>query len=88
MNNSSRINHKTVIDAHRDAIIEWYSLGASNVEVANRLNISIAALHRHTMHWEIKKIRKHRRHKATQESKPLSNTIKHLATRAKWKKPT
>jgi len=88
MNNGPRINHKTVINAHRDAIIEWYSLGASNVEVANRLNISIAALHRHTMHWEIKKIRKQRRHRVPQELKPLSNRIRHLALRAKWNKPT
>ena len=79
-------SHKHTVDAHRDDIIQWFSQGASNLEVANYLNISIAALHRHTMHWEIKKVRKHRGRKQAKKLEPFSNKVKHLAVSAKWTK--
>lgn len=79
-------NHKSTIDAHRVAITRWYAKGASNDEVAKRLCISVAALHRHTRHWGIKKIPKHRVYKKTKKFEPCSNKIKHLAVNAKWTK--
>tara|TARA_B110000211_G_C13558030_1_gene326544 strand:- start:47 stop:307 length:261 start_codon:yes stop_codon:yes gene_type:complete len=77
-------NHRTTVNNHRDDIINWFSKGATNNEVADRLEISVAALHRHTIHWKIKKITKRRERQKRREFEPVLNKIKHLAVNAKW----
>ena len=81
-----RKNHKFTIDAHRDDIIRWFAQGAANVDVAKRLGVSVAALHRHTKYWRIKKIPQYRGYKKAKKFEPCSNKIKRLAVNAKWTK--
>ena len=79
-------SHKAVVDAHRDDILKWFAKGADNNEVAEKLQISTAALHRHTMYWGIKKIPKSPIRKKRGKPDPCSNEIRHLAIHAKWTK--
>tara|TARA_B110000908_G_scaffold19758_1_gene22281 strand:+ start:336 stop:611 length:276 start_codon:yes stop_codon:yes gene_type:complete len=84
----SNINHRSTVNAERDNIIRWFAEGAANDEVARRLQISAASLHRHTKHWGIKKIPQYRGYKKAKKFEPCSNKIKHLAMNAKWTKAT
>jgi len=77
-------SHKATVEAHRDDIVRWFAKGAANAEVAEKLQISTAALHRHTMHWKIKKIPKRPVRKKRGKPDPCSNEIRHLAIHAKW----
>tara|TARA_B110000211_G_C14014421_1_gene524701 strand:- start:69 stop:344 length:276 start_codon:yes stop_codon:yes gene_type:complete len=80
------ISHKSAVNAERDNIFRWYARGDANDEVAARLHISVAALHRHTRSWGIKKIKRQRTDQKPKETTPVSNKIKHLAINAKWVK--
>ena len=80
------VNHKDHVDGQRDEITKWFAEGAGNSEVAERLQISTAALQRHTMYWDLKKIPKRPVHQKTVKPEPCSDEIRHLALHAKWTK--
>lgn len=81
---SRSISHKERVDRNRDKIFKWFENGATNDEVAERLKMSVAALQRHTMYWDLKKIPKRPVHKKPEQPTPCSDEIRHLALRAKW----
>jgi len=76
--------YKAMIESRREEIIKWFAKGADNQEVAERLEISVSTLARHTMHWNIKKTRRRPIYKQALHPEPCSDGIRHLALHAKW----